>query len=43
MVDDDCLALLMKQGVPASAFVASARAAGGKDNISVILLKLSES
>ena len=43
MVDDDCLALLMKQGAPASAFVASARAAGGKDNISVILLKLSES
>lgn len=42
LVDDDRLTLLMQQHAPASAFVASARAAGGTDNISVILLHVSE-
>lgn len=42
MVDDDHITLLMQQSAPASAFAASARAAGGKDNISVILLRLTE-
>lgn len=42
LVDDNCLALLMRQGAPASAFVASARAAGGTDNVSAVLLRLSD-
>lgn len=40
MVDDEKLALLLKQSAPASAYVSSAKAAGGEDNISVITLSI---
>lgn len=42
MVDDDHLALLMQESAPAASFINAARSAGGEDNISVILLRISE-
>ena len=42
LVDDGHLSLLLQRQSPAQAFVASARAAGGNDNISVVLLHVSE-